>query len=115
MYTAEQVLQGLINYVDKEVLAKLDTKGKIVLGTGITIAMQNASTLLKNIPENDIVKMLGVVDENGMYDVEKIAVALKANVEKFGKLQFDVPLVGKLAFVPEDVTLLTQYIKGDLV
>lgn len=114
MYTSEQVLNGLIKYIDNEVLAKLELKGKILLGTGITIAMRNANTFLQNIPNNDLVKMLGVVDENGMYDVDTVSESLKANMQKYGKMQFEIPVVGKLSFLPEDVDLLKSYIKGDL-
>lgn len=112
MYTAEQVLNGIIKYADNEVLSKLDTKGKIFLGTGITIAMQNASTILKQIPQNDIVKMLGIVDDGGQYDVDLVATHLKENAKKYGKIQFNIPVVGTLTFTPEDVDKLKDYIEG---
>lgn len=114
MYTAEQVLDGFIKYVDNEVLEKMDLKGKILLGTGISLMMKNASGILQRVPESEWARMIGITDENGMYDVDTVADSLKSTMEKYGKLQLDIPVVGRLSFLPEDVTLLKQYIKGDL-
>lgn len=110
MYTSEQVLNGIVKYIDNEVLTKLDTKGKIFLGTGITIAMKNSSEVLSRVQNNEIVKTLGIVDENGQFDVELVAEHLKANASKYGKLQFNVPVVGTLTFTPEDVDRIKEYI-----
>lgn len=112
MYTAEQVLNGLVMYADKEIMPKLDTKGKIIMGTGIGIAVENAANILKSVPENEIVKMLGVVDETGQYDVDLVAKHLKNSANKYGKLQINVPFVGLLTFSPEDVDTLKKYIEG---
>lgn len=115
MYTAEQILDGFINYADNEILNKIETtKGKILLGTAISLATMNASKIIKKIPESEWASMIGLVDEDGMYDVDSVATCLKKNMEKYGKMQFNIPYVGNLTFVPDDVTLLKQYIKGEL-
>lgn len=111
MYTSEQVLNGVVKYIDNEVLTKLDTKGKIFLGTGITIALKNSQNLLQKIQNNEIVKALGIVDESGQYDIDLLAEHLKANAQKYGKLQFNVPVVGTLTFSAEDVDRIKEYIE----
>lgn len=110
MYTSEQVLNGIVKYIDNEVLSKLDTKGKIFLGTGITIAMKNSSEVLNRIQNNEIVKSLGIVDENGQFDIELVAENLKENASKYGKMQFNVPIIGTLTFTPDDVDKIKDYI-----
>lgn len=109
-YTTEQIMQGLINYADSEVLTKLPTSGKWIVGTAIGIASTKASEIVENLRANTIVNMLGLVDENGNVDVDAIVTALKSSADRYGKITVNVPLVGKMTFSSADVDEMRNYI-----
>lgn len=110
MYSAEQVVNGIIAYADNEVMVKLPTTGKWVMGTIIGIASQKVHRVVETLQDNIIVQMLDVVDESGNIDVDTVVVALKEASEKYGNLHIDLPLVGNMAFTSSDVEKLRTYI-----
>lgn len=109
-YSAEQVINGIINYADAEVMGKLPTSGKWVMGTAIGLATNKAGNVIDTLRDNMIVKMLGIVDEEGNVDVDTLISAMKDAANKYGKLVVEVPLVGKLTFATSDIDSLRNYI-----
>lgn len=109
-YTVERVMQGIINYADAEVMGKLPTSGKWVMGTVIGMASNKARNVVDSLKENPIVSMLGIVDEDDMIDVEEFLSALHSSADKYGNLILDVPLVGRMTFTSSDVDHLRNYI-----
>lgn len=109
--TAEQVINGLINYADNEVMGKLPTSGKWVAGTAIGIASQKASNVIDALRNNAVVKMLGIVDDEGCIDVDALISALKASADKYGRFSVSVPLIGNMTFSSSDVDSLKNYIR----
>lgn len=114
-YDTTQVLNGLIAFADKEVIRKLNTTGKWVLGTGVAIATQNAEHVMEMMKDNALVNMLGIVDEDGRFDIDLLADALKDSASRYGNLSVQVPLVGTLTFSASDVDSAKAYIKGEQV
>lgn len=60
MYNADQVLNGLISYADSEIMGKLPTSGKWIMGTAIGLASNKAQTVINaliNIEHANAVKM----------------------------------------------------------
>lgn len=112
MYTIEQIVCGLSKFVDNEILPKMDTKSKIIVGTVISIAFKKYKVIDQKIKENEMAKTIGVVDENGQYDVDTIADTLKENAEKFGKVQINIPVAGTMTFSADDIEKLKQYIES---
>lgn len=106
---AEQVIQGLINYADNEVLNKLPASGRWIMGTGIALATNRANAVVEILRENAIAKMLGVVDDDGMIDADLLIEAMKSAADRYGSMTVDVPLIGKLTFSSSDVNQLSAY------
>lgn len=109
-YTAEQVMNGLVNYADNEVMSKLPTSGKWIAGTMMGIATTKTGHLIDSLRDNTIVNMLGIIDENGLIDVDTLIEAMKLSADKYGKIMIDIPLVGKLGFTSDDVIKLRTFI-----
>lgn len=107
----EQVMQGLINYADNEVMGKLPTSGKWVAGTAIYLASNKAQQVINMLSENTIVKMLGIIDENGMVDTDALLTAMKSSADRYGNLTVDVPMIGRLTFSSADVEHLGTYLR----
>jgi len=110
-YSSEQVMQGLINYIDSEVMAKLPTSSKWIVGTAVGLASTRANEVVDMLHNNALAKMLGIIDENGMIEVDELMSALKTAANKYGKLEVSVPLVGRMSFSESDVDNLEAYIR----
>lgn len=105
-YELEQVVQGAVNYVEKEVMAKLPTSKKWIVGTALGLASLQAS----KITEYPIVKALGIIDDDNKVNVNELLTAMKGSVDRYGKIVLEVPLVGKMSFSADDIDKLGEYI-----
>lgn len=108
---ADKVVNGLIQYVDEQVLNNLPTAGKWLVGTGVGIATTKVNDVVSMLNDNEIVKLMGIVDEQGMYDVDLIADNMKKAAQRYGNMSLRVPMVGMLTFTEEDVEALRNYIE----
>lgn len=109
-YNADQIMQGIMNYADSEVINKLPTAGKWVVGTAIGLATTRANNVVDAIQTNAIAKAFGIVDENGLIDIDALMSAMKNSADRYGKISVEVPLIGKLSFSSADVDTLRNYI-----
>jgi len=109
--TADMVMQGLINYIDNEVMDKFPTSGRWVMGTVVGLASTKTTHVIESLKENKIVCALEVVDDRGEIDTDAILTSLRVSAEKYGKIALDVPLVGKLTFSSADVDVLKTYMR----
>lgn len=106
LYTKEQVTNGLINYIDNEVVNQLPTAGKWIVGTAAALVMKNIDKI-----NTETMEMLGIVSNDGMWDVDMLASSLKENARRYGNIQITYPIVGTMVFTPEDIDLARGYIK----
>lgn len=110
MYTVERVMQGLSNYIDAEVMDKLPSSGRFVMGTVMGMANGKAHTVVEQLKENPVVSMLGIVDESDHIDAEALIEAMRTSADKYGSIMLEVPLVGRLTFTSTDIDHLRSYI-----
>lgn len=109
-YSGNQIVNGLVSYADHEIIDKLPTTGKWVVGTAIGLMSERADAVINNLKDNTIVQMLGIVDEDGMIDADTLVNHMKSSADKYGKIYVDVPLIGRLSFSSSDVDSLRNYI-----
>lgn len=110
-YNADKVMNGLVMFVDAEIINKLPTAGKWLLGSGIAIATSKANEIAKFISENTIAMSMGIVDESGNFDVDLILDNMKKSANKYGKMSIQIPVIGKMTFSESDIDLLKSYIE----
>ncbi len=108
LYTREQIINGIFLYIDNEVMPKLSTLNKIMVGTGAALALKNSEHLIDEMLT--VGKSLGVVSDEGLIDADKVAAELKSSAEKYGNVQFVIPFGGTVTFKPDDVDILRRYI-----
>ena len=111
MYNQEQIINGLINYTENEIISKMPTVGKIVDGNVVGIGMKNIDGIITNLKTNPLIKTLGVIDESGMIDVDTILDSLKQSAVKYGNVIIKLPYMGDLTLTAQDVDLLRNYIR----
>lgn len=106
LYTKEQVVNGLNNWVDEEIIPRLPTSGKWIIGTAVGLAMSNADAVLSN----GSLKVLGIVNADGLIDADKLCSELKHSADRYGKLTVSFPFIGTMAFGPEDIENARRHI-----
>lgn len=109
MYTKEQVINGITGYVDGEVIPKLPTAGKWIMGTAVAMALKSGSDIINK--NADTLRMIGAMNSDGMIDVDKVAPVLKEQAARYGVIQIDLPVIGAMTFSDHDIDLLRGYIK----
>lgn len=112
MVSREQVMKGILKYIDNEVIPYLPTAGKLCVGSITYIATSKIEKMIIGLTKNPIVTTLEIIDENGMIDVELISAALIENFGKYGNLDASIPFIGEMAFNSKDVEMLKEYIIG---
>lgn len=110
-YSADSLVRGLMDYADAEIMGKLPTSGKWVVGTAIGLANNKVTDVIEALRTNTIAHMLGIMDEDGMVDVDALIDAMKSSADKYGKLVVEVPLIGRLSFSSDDINNLRNFIR----
>ena len=111
MVSIGKIEQGVAAYLDSELMPKLPANGvqKVIVGTAMSLLIKRSGAILDSYKDNQLVKMLGIMDSEGNVDIDVLAEELKKNMPKDG-LRVDVPIIGALTFKENDVDKLYEYI-----
>ena len=110
MVTYNQVVNGMSKYIDQEIINKIQGWQKWVLGTGTAVMLSKGSNIFNGIKNHPVIKMLDVIDENDMIDIDTIYTELRKQAEK-GTVTFDAPMIGTITLTSDDVDKLYHLIK----
>jgi hypothetical protein len=112
MYEYNKVINGIAKYVDVEIVDKISGWQKWVVGSGIGIALSNATNVFNQLKTNEFVIMLGVIDKDDRINVEKIYKEFKKQSKK-GPITFNAPMIGAITLTEDDVEKIYKFIKED--
>lgn len=112
MVSREQFIKGILTYADREVIPYLPTAGKWGIGSIILIAKSRLDCVIIELIDNPLMIALGIIDKDGMIDVDLLSSALIDSSEKYGKIEITIPMMGNLSFSTKDVEKLNEYIIG---
>ena len=111
MVTYNQVVNGMTKYIDQEIVNKIQGWQGWALGALSSIAISNKGANIFNaLKANPVVKMLEVIDENGMIDIDTIYTELRKQAEK-NSATFNAPMIGTITLTKDDVDKLYHLIK----
>lgn len=110
-YNSDQVINGIMHYADNEIMPHLPTIGKWIAGTGIGMLSEKIGDIARELEKNSIAIALGMVDENGHWDVDDIAMHMRQSADKYGKAYIEIPIIGKMSFTSSDIDTLKMYIE----
>lgn len=110
MVTTTQVKNGLVKYIDSDLLTHLSGWKKVALGSYVALAAQNAEAVVDRYRTHPAVSILNVIDENGNIDIEKLYAAVSANFADGQKVSFDIPIIGVYTISKADVERMYQFI-----
>ena len=109
MVTIDQAMRGAAKFADNEIIPHLPTGKGIGAGIALALIMDGGKAQLLKLRENPAVKMMGVMDEDGNIDLDRLYNAARPRFEN--KLTVSVPLLGDLLFDQNDVDKLYRYIQ----
>ena len=110
MVAYNQVVNGMTKYIDQEIINKIQGWQRWALGAGAGIMMTKGTNIFNTLKANAIIKMLDVIDENDMIDIDTIYKELRKQAEK-GAVTFDAPMIGTITLTKDDVDKLYRFIK----
>lgn len=112
MVTIAQVQQGVAKFVDVEIIPRLSTVEKLVVGGGAGLVTAKLPELMKQYSGNKFVSALGLYGaENGEIDLDAVYNAIKPYITA-DPIPVTIPYVGlKLKFTQREIDALYRYIK----
>ena len=112
MVTMQQVKNGLVKYIDTDVLPHLTGIKKLGLGVYTALAANNVVGLMEKYREHPAVTMLDVIDAEGNVDIDKLYQAVLPQFANGEKQTISIPLIGDMTVDRSDLEKLYCYIKG---
>lgn len=72
MVDKERVKNGLYNYLQRDVVPHLPADKQFIAGLAMGIAMKKSDQLMQTVMNHPVVKMLSIVDDQGMIDTDTV-------------------------------------------
>lgn len=115
MVEFERVIDGLARYINGHVYSGMNDWQEILARMAVGRIIGNPAELKKNLMNNGIVKTFAVMDSEGNVDLEPLMKDFKKEIERKGEVTFEIPLFGKMSFVPADVDDIYREITGGVL
>ena len=112
MVTMIQVKNGLVKYIDADILPHLTGFKKVALGAYAALAANNLVTMMEKYKNSPAISILDVIDENDNVDIDKLYQAFSSMMPDGQKYSIDIPMIGELRVDRSDLEKLYQYIRG---
>lgn len=109
MATIEQIKRGAARYLDEEFTNRLTGWQKWVFGAGAAMYLENLGPIAERLRQSPFVKNLGLTDDSGNVDIEKLRSYFLAEAQK-GPITFTAPVLGTVKLSSNDVEKLCRYI-----
>lgn len=111
MVSIDRIERGVAKYLDTELMPQLRSGGfeRVLVGTAASLVIRKAGAMVASYKDNKVVKMTGIMDDDGNIDVDAIATELKNNISDAG-VKAEIPVIGTVTFHKDDVDKLREYI-----
>lgn len=105
MVSADKFKRGVARYLDEEFTGKMTGWQKWVFGACVAMYLENLSASTERLRNNEVIKNLGIFDDSGNINVEKMHRYLQEQARK-GPITFSVPMIGTVTLSDADVEKL---------
>ena len=109
MVSYKQLINGLTKYIDAELINQLTGNSRILLGIGAGVALKKSESIYDSLRNNSLIKMLNIIDDTGLIDVETLYSEIKKQAER-ETINIDIPIIGVLSLNQNDIDKLYNYI-----
>jgi hypothetical protein len=114
MIHKSRIVPGLSQFIDANVLSHYPPTSmkRIICAGGIAIYLSNGESMVDSLLSHPLISGLGVVNSDGMVNIELLRDVLKKEITKAGYMRVSLPLMGDVDFTADDVDSLYNYIVG---
>lgn len=109
----ERVVDGLAQYINSELYSGMNDVQEFAARVLIGRVINNQEQIKHNLVNNGFIRTFGVIDGEGMVDIEGISNDIKREISRKDKITFNVPMFGKLTFRASDVDVMYHTITGE--
>lgn len=110
MVTSKQVVAGVLEYADRNIMPKLDGSKQFLAGMALGMVGGKAEALMASLSQQPMIAALGVVQQNGDLDLDALYAAAATQMDKQKNLSIDIPVIGRLTFDRGDLDELYRTI-----
>lgn len=110
MATIAQVKNGLVKYIDAEILPHLTGARKVGLGIYTALAAENLEKTILRYAGHPAVAMLELIGADGNVDVSRLYRAAAPYFDEGSKQTVSIPLIGDFSLDRNDLEKLYRYI-----
>lgn len=110
MVTLQAVKNGVQMYLEQELISRIAGWQKWAIGAALAMGLDKADDFYNWLKDNELVKMLHVIDEDGMIDIDSVYVKFLEQARK-SPATFTMPLLGTMTLKENDVEKIYKCIK----
>lgn len=110
-YSFEKVVNGICSYIDCNIYTGMNDLQEIVARMVVGRIVQDSDEIKSKLIGNGFIRTFGVIDADGMVDVDRLAEELREQISRKGKLEISLPMFGKLKFVSNDIDDIHRFIR----
>jgi hypothetical protein len=108
MYDYTTVVNGLAEFIDTEILSKIDDWRKWVFGAGVGFYLSQGKDMFEQLKENNLVKKMNLIEKDKI-NVDLLYKEMKVQAAK-SAIMFDIPTIGPLVINEDDLDKLYSII-----
>ena len=112
-YEFEKVIDGISKYIDSEIFPNLNDLQEFASRVLLGRFLGNTTNIKEMLINNGFIKTFGIIDSEGMVDVETLINDIKRELSKKEKITLSVPMLGQMTFVVSDADVLYHTITGE--
>ena len=112
-YEFEKVIDGMSKYINDEIYAGMNDLQEFAARVMVGRIISNQENVKNSLINNGFIRTFGIIDEEGMVDVDSLATDIKREVGRKEKITLNIPMFGKMTFKPSDVDVLYKTITGE--
>ena len=102
MYDYTIVMNGLAEFVDTEILSKIDDWRKWVFGAGVGFYLSQGKEMIEQLKDNDLVKKMNLIDKNNKINIDLLYIGNFCNPSK-SAIIFNIPTIGPIVINENDL------------
>lgn len=116
MFEQEQVLEGVVAYMKRELIPILPGYAKVLGGAVLAHNSQRIGNILTSLTTGGMARTLDIVTADGKIDVDVWAQNIKESIREYGsgKMEIQLPMLQPIIISESDVDTLRRYIRGEL-
>ena len=109
-YSIDKVQRGLARYLDEEIVSKAEGKSKWLMTGMLTLYTAKLPQIVHQFKNNEAIKVLGIISDDGGIDVEAIAASVRPAARK-SPMEITLPFNGgTVRFTESDIDMLLDHI-----